>query len=149
MSSKQLTEREAEEHQKFFELVRTGVRPIHAAVEVGWSPAKLRTLMKRPDFMELIDVAENMLDETVEEALYNSALKGNFRAQQMWLLNRQGKKWRDVRHIEVNSRERLEVGVVLGVKQAAAELLRSEGVAALQPGSNLDIEDAEIVDEDE
>jgi hypothetical protein len=35
----------------------------------------------------------------------------------------------------------------LGVKQAAAELLRSEGVQALQPGGELDIVDAEVVDE--
>jgi len=144
---KELSEREAEQHQQFFDLLRSGVRPIHAAVEVGWSPAKLKRLMKDREFVELMDMAEEMLDETVEESLYQSALKGNFRAQQMWLLNRQRAKWRDVRHIEVNSRERLEVGVVLGVKQAAAELLRSEGVQALQPGGELDIVDAEVVDE--
>lgn len=146
---KELSEREAEQHQQFFDLLRTGVRPIHAAVEVGWSPAKLKQLMKDREFMELMDMAEEMLDETVEESLLQSALKGNFRAQQMWLLNRQRAKWRDVRHIEVNSTERLEVGVVLGVKQAAAELLRSEGVAALQPGGELDIVDAEVVDDEQ
>jgi hypothetical protein len=145
---KELSEREAVQHQQFFDLLRTGVRPIHAAVEVGWSPAKLRQLMKDRDFTELMHIAEEMLDETVEESLYHTALKGNFRAQQMWLLNRQGKRWRDVRHIEVNSTERLEVGVVLGVKQAAAELLRSQGVSAFQPGGELDIVDAEVVDDD-
>jgi hypothetical protein len=149
MSGKaELTERDAREQERFFALLSDGARPLHAAVEVGWSPAKLRRLTRDPEFAELMATAEEMLDETIEESLYQSALKGNFRAQQMWLLNRQGKKWRDVRHIQIDQRQTLEVGVVLGVKQAAAELLRSNGIAALQPGGALDPLDVESVEDE-
>lgn len=143
----ELSAREAKQHEDFFELIRSGVRPLHAAVEVGWSPAKFRRLMRDQEFAELMATAEEMLDETIEESLYQQAVKGNFRAQQMWLLNRKGNTWRDVRHISIERNETLEVGVVLSVKEAAAELLRTQGVGALQPGGGLDVIDAEVVNE--
>ena len=51
----------------------------------------------------------------------------------MVLFNERGDRWKDVRHIEVTRNETLDVGVVVSVKQSALELLREQGVGALQP----------------
>lgn len=128
-----MTDRETREMDRFLELVRTGTGKLNAAIEVGWSPAKLRKLEKDPEFIELLEICRERRLEGYEQTLHELADKGHFRALQMVLFNERGDKWKDVRHIEVTRNDTLDVGVVVSVKQSALELLREQGVGALQP----------------
>lgn len=136
--------RDMEECTRFLELVRIGVGPLNAGLEVGWSPAKTRRMMKQPEFADLVADANDQLDENIQAALARAAQNGNMTAIQMWLYNRKPDEWRDVKRIEVHNQTEISIGVVASVKQAAAELLREHGPKALQPGGFID---AEVVDE--
>lgn len=136
--------RNIEECTRFLELIRSGVGPLNAGLEVGWSPAKTRRMLKQPDFAELVSDANDQLDENIQGALARAAQNGNMTAIQMWLYNRRPEEWRDVKRIEVHNQTEISIGVVASVKQAAAELLREHGPRALQPGGMID---AEVIDE--
>jgi len=142
MSDTQL--REIEECTRFLELVRMGVGPLNAGLEVGWSPAKTRRMLKQQEFGDLVADANDQLDENIQAALARAAQNGNMTAIQMWLYNRRPEEWRDVKRIEVHNQTEVSIGIVASVKQAAAELLREHGPKALQPGGVID---AEVVDE--
>lgn len=129
----EMTDREQAELDRFFEQLFEGHGPLNAALAVGWSPAKLRKLQKDPEFLELIDVARERRLEGYEKVLHDLANGGHFRALQMVLFNERSEKWKDVRHINVEQHGTLDIGVVESVKLAARELLREQGVAALQP----------------
>lgn len=45
--------------------------------------------------------AETDANELVEQALFNTALKGNVTAQQVWLYNRDPARWQDRRNITI------------------------------------------------
>lgn len=135
MADKAMTDRETRELDRFLELVRTGVGKLNAAIEVGWSPAKLRRLEKDDEFVELLAICKERRLEGYEQTLHELADRGHFRALQMVLFNERGDRWKDVRHIEVTRHDTLDVGVVVSVKQSALELLRERGVGALQPAA--------------
>lgn len=116
----------------FLEDVLTGTGPLNAAIAVGWSPAKLKRLMKDPEFAEMVDFTLERRLESVEKVLWELARGGHFKSIQMVLYNKRSEEWRDVRHIQVERHDQLDVGVVISVKQAALEVLRERGVAALQ-----------------
>ena len=133
MADKPMTDKETQELDDFLEQVRNGVGKLNAAISVGWSPAKLRRLEKDPEFVELLAICKERRLEGYEQTLHELADNGHFRALQMVLFNERGDRWKDVRHIEVTRNETLDVGVVVSVKQSALELLREQGVGALQP----------------
>lgn len=135
---------ELAETDKFFRALATGAGQLHSALGVGWSPAKLRRKLKDPEFAELVGLADALMDEGVEQTLLQRAKAGNVTAIKMWLYNRQPGRWRDVRHIQVDGNTTLSVDVVVGVKQAALELIRERGVREMQPAPQA-IE-AEVVD---
>ena len=118
-----------------------GTGPTNAAVAQGWSPAKLRRMQKDPETAELIAVAQERRLETYEETLHQMAVAGHFKALQMILFNQRSQHWKDVRHIQMTANTQLDVGVVVSVKQSVAELIRENGVAALQSGGALDVLD--------
>ncbi len=130
---KMVSDREAKDTFAFLEDIRVGTGPLNAALAVGWSPAKIRRLMKDEEFILLMSCADEMRLESVEKTLWELAQRGHFKAIQMILFNKRANDWRDIKHIQVDKRETLEVGVVVSVKQAAIELLREHGVEALQP----------------
>lgn len=132
------------EAELFLEFLKDGTPPLHAAIEVGWSPAKLRKMMSDPDFAALCAEAEDHQDETIEQALFRQAEKGNMAAIQMWLYNRQPDRWRDTKRIEVKTETTIQVGIVASVKEAAIALLREHGVGELQAA----VIDAEVVDDE-
>ena len=127
-----LTDREARDIQVFLEDVRTGTGPLNAGIAVGWSPAKVRRLLNDEEFSELYHTAKERLHETIEKTLYQMAQAGHVKAMQMVLYNERSDRWKDVRHIQVEQHSTLDIGVVESVKVAARELLREQGVAALQ-----------------
>jgi len=139
VTEKLMSDREIQELELFLEDVRCGTGPMNAAIAVGWSPAKLRRMQKDPEFIELLDVARERRLEGYEKTLHDLADRGHFRALQMVLFNERSERWKDVRHIQMTTNEQLDVGVVISVKQSALELLRENGVAALQPANVIDV----------
>lgn len=144
--------REIVQTDKFLERIREGCGQLNAAIEVGWTPAGLRQRMKDPEFFDLVQMSEERSLEDVEEVLHRKAKDGNIRALQMVLYNRRGHRWKDVRHIKVERKDALDPGVVLSVKAALAESLRSGSlaVAELQPavGEIIDVPSEEVVRDD-
>jgi hypothetical protein len=138
------------EREQFLRLLKMGVGPINAGVEVGWPPAKTRRIMQEPDMALLVKDAVTQLDETIEFQLVEQAKKGNLTAIKMWLNTRMPERWPDITKVHVTHESTIQIGVVNSVKQAAIELLREHGVAALQPGGALDapILDAEVIDDE-
>lgn len=144
-SNKPMSDREAKELGEFLEDIRVGTGPFNAALAVGWSPAKIRRLMKDTEFLELMDHASELQLESIEKTLHQMAEKGHFKAIQMVLHNRRSGQWRDIKHIQIEKNETLDVGVVVSVKQAAIDMLREQGVEALQPAQ--EIIEAKVLDE--
>ena len=135
MADKPMSDKDTWELEMFLEEVRCGTGPLNAAIAVGWSPAKLKRLQKDPEFVELLDICKERRLEGYEKTLHDLADKGHFRALQMVLFNERSDKWKDVRHIEVERHDTLDIGVVVSVKQSALELLREQGVRSMQPAS--------------
>jgi hypothetical protein len=120
------------EIEQFIELVANGIHPVNAGIHVGWSPMKTKSKLSDPDFADMVSGACDRANATIEEALYAKAAAGNVSAIQMWLFNREPDRWRDVKRIEVRSEHKIEIGVVESVKVGVLDLLRSEGVGAMQ-----------------
>jgi len=135
---REMTEREKRDTFTFLEDIRTGTGPLNAGIAVGWSPAKIKRLMRDESFAEMVDVARERMHESIEKTLYQLAEGGHIKAIQMVLYNERADKWKDVRHISVEQHSTLDIGVVESVKTAARELLKENGVAALQQQSAIE-----------
>lgn len=84
--------------QKYLEQIQQGVGRYAAAAAAGTSPRTIeRHLEASKTFRDQVSQAELTINETVENALYQSAISGNVVAQQVWLYNRQPERWRDAR----------------------------------------------------
>lgn len=59
-------------------------------------------LKKDKKFADVCSMAETMCNEKVEQSLYESALSGNIIAQQIWLYNRDPKRWADKRSFKIS-----------------------------------------------
>ena len=119
--------------QEFIDKVSCGTSEFNAGIEVGWTPAKIRTMTADPDFRELVTFARELADGNVEGTLYRLArIKGNMAAIQMWLFNRRPDRWKDVKRIEVHADSTVRVEAVHSVKIGVLELLREHSIAELQ-----------------
>ena len=130
----------------FIELVANGVAPINAGIQVGWTPRQLKKELSDPDFKELCDAAQERLIGSVEETLVTVAKRGNVAAITMFLFNRAPERWKDVKRIEIKNDMTISMGMVASVKQGALELLREQGVGAIQAIEASPIIDAEVVE---
>lgn len=130
---------EAARMTQFFERVQEGCGPLNAAIEVGWSPARLNALMRDDDFAELLGIARERLLEDLEEVVVRKARDGNVKCLQMVLYNQRSEKWKDVRHIKMERSGALDPSTVTSVKQALIEVLRGSGdaVALMQPAPKM------------
>lgn len=143
---------DAMQKELFLSLVAQGVAEPNAAFEVDWSPFKLRKILKDPEFRDLIRDARDRCDGDVQKAVHTAALKGNVSAQSLWLFNRQPALWRDVKRIEIRQDTTISIGAVNSYKEAALQLLREQGVGAIQalgPGSTIievEARDDDVVD---
>jgi hypothetical protein len=131
------------EAERFLELVAVGVHPVNAGIEVGWSPAKTKAHMKEPEFADMVSGAIDRANASMEEALYQKGLSGNVSAMMLWLFNRAPDRWRDVKRIEVRSEHKVSVTAVESVKAGVLQLIREQGVGAMQA-----LEDPGIIDGD-
>ncbi len=155
---------QAGEELEYLNLISTGVPPMHAAYQVGWTPAKLRRLMRDRTFATAVSEAEQMRDESIEEALFNMAhglrvkseddetyvVAPDFRAVQWWLSHRRPEQWWDSKGGPQNT----TITVSVEVKDLARETILAtltgdpDAIRALQPGGIIDVEEVEDVDGD-
>lgn len=149
----ELAIRDIEARKAFLDAVAAGTPRLLAGIEVGWLPAKTRQLLTNRSFLELVEIAEELADEGIEQALYAKAKSGNMTAMQLWLYNRKPERWKDVKRIEMKIDGEVSIEQVRTNAATVLELLRSGAdIAALQPGGALDrmfdgdIQDAEIVE---
>lgn len=129
--------------ERFVGLVAAGIPPVLAGIEVGWSPAQTKARLKDPEFADIVAGATDTANATIEQALFNKASAGNVAAIQMWLFNREPDRWRDVRRIEIRSQHQVSVTAVESVKAGVLQLIREQGVEAMQA-----IESGDIIDVD-
>lgn len=131
----ELTEREfrdLSERTEFLDLVATGIPEINAALQVRWSPKKLKQMLADPEFVELVNAARDTFDGLVETTLGQMAIRGNMRAVEMWLYNRQKGRWTDVKKIEIDHTVTHNYAIVGVAVEAAQALLAQHGAGALQ-----------------
>jgi hypothetical protein len=131
--------------EEFLTLIAQGVAPINAGIQVSWSPAKTRAMLRDAEFAEMVKDMQDCADGEIVQALFSRAKLGNVSAIQMWLFNRKPDEWRDVKRIEVRSEHKVQIGMVESTKAAVLDLLRDQGVGAMQalgPGTVIDVEEA-------
>lgn len=88
----------------FLDLLRKGIRRVQACKKVGVTHKTFKTYFdNHPEFADEVSQAEIDANELIEQALYNTALKGNVTAQQVWLYNRCPDRWQDRRNIQINT----------------------------------------------
>jgi hypothetical protein len=129
----------------FLELVREGAGEINAAYSVNWTGAKLKRLMKDPDFIEMITEAKGRRIEQIEEVAYKMAMRGNVRCIELTLFCQAADRgWKPPaqRH-EVNQTGRIDVDIVMSVQEAARQMLQQGTLGQL----SAPIIDAEVVDD--
>jgi hypothetical protein len=134
----------------FLEALSCGRGQLNAALAVGWSPRKLRDLMKSPEFIELMDEARTRGIETIEEKVFELAERGNLAAATLFLYCQAADRgWRPpAQRVAVSSQSTVKVELVEGAKAAVLEQLRAGDIRALQPGGALhEIVDADVVEE--
>lgn len=130
-----------ERRLEFADLVRQGTPHLIAAMSIGWTPRQLRRAMEDPEFLEMLDDAAEYANQTIEQRLYVLAAMGNMQAVQMWLFNRDPKRWRDVKRVEITQNTEGQERVIEATKQAVLELMRSangQTIKNLQVGGGLD-----------
>jgi hypothetical protein len=134
---------------EFLEALSNGVGQLNAALAVGWSPKKLRDLMRDNEFLDMMEESRIRGVETIEQKVFELASRGNLAAATLYLYcQAPDRGWRPpAQRVSVSSQTTVKVELVEGAKQAVMEQLRAGGVKALQPGGPLDeIEDADVVD---
>ena len=60
---------------------------------------------KYSDISDTLKKGKEIVDYEVENALLQSALKGNVTAQIFWLKNRKPNEWREKREVEISNEE--------------------------------------------
>lgn len=91
---------DAARREIFLDLLRKGIRRTQACKKAGISrPTFNKCMNNNKKFAAEVAQAETDANELVEQALFNTALKGNPTAQQVWLYNRCPERWQDKRNI--------------------------------------------------
>jgi hypothetical protein len=141
-----LTERDLAKFEVWADAMSRGRGPLEAGAEVNWSPAKVRRLLADPGIANFLSDIENMKDERIEHRMFQGADAGNATLIMAWLYNRRPDRWKDVKRIVTETHVTADHTVVVNIREAVGGLLRTHGVAALQPGGQLDeILDAEVI----
>lgn len=115
----------------FLDLLRKGVRRTQACKKTGISrPTFNKTMNNNPKFAAEVAQAEVDANELVEQAMFNSALKGNVTAQQVWLYNRDPERWQDKRNLVLVGDKDNPVKIDVDLKRLSTEdLLRLREIA--------------------
>jgi len=86
-----------DQRKVLIELLRKGFSRNEACKQAGISLSNLiKYIARDEEIRNAITEAELEACEKIENALYKSALEGNFQAQKFWLCNRAPDRWKDV-----------------------------------------------------
>ncbi len=134
-----MSELELSRRIEFVEYVRDGMGRLRAAMAVGWSPRQLEARLREPEFVESIELAAFMQNEAVETTLYRLAIAGNMTAVQMWLYNRDPKRWKDTKRVEITQQTTIDINIE-ATKESFLELVAAGrlSVGDIQIGGSLD-----------
>lgn len=135
--------------EDFIEYVANGVGPLTAALAVDWTPKMLADFMGDESFRELVLWAEERKIETIEEVCFEKAKKGNTTLIQFYLLSKGAHRgWRPpTQRVAVNTQSEVRIEVVEAQREALLQIMRDQGIAALQPTQDV-IEVGEADDSD-
>lgn len=83
---------------------RDGLTDIQIAEKLGISKDTFYEYKKKhSDFSDSLKKGKEIVDYEVENALLQSALKGNVTAQIYWLNNRKPKQWRNKQDVDISN----------------------------------------------
>ena len=106
MTKKPREKFDANRREIFLGFLRKGIRRTQACKKTGICRATFNKYMNAyPKFAEEVNQAEVDANELIEQSLFNSALKGNVTAQQVWLYNRDPERWSDRRNSPLDVRK--------------------------------------------
>jgi hypothetical protein len=121
---------DATRKEEFLALLAKGIRPSNAAKKVGIDRRTYQNhINKYPKFAEACTRAEMDANELIEQSLFNSALKGNVTAQQVWLYNRDPERWQDKRNVTVGGDKNNPLEINLSGEELDAEIKRLIDIA--------------------
>lgn len=85
---------------------RDGLSDVQIASNMNISRSTLNEWKKKySDISDTLKKGKEIVDYEVENALLQSALKGNVTAQIFWLKNRKPNEWREKREVEINNEQ--------------------------------------------
>ncbi len=85
---------------------RDGLSDVQIASNMNISRSTLNKWKKKySDISDTLKKGKEIVDYEVENALLQSALKGNVTAQIFWLKNRKPNEWREKREVEISNEE--------------------------------------------
>lgn len=117
--------------EEFLALIAKGIRPANACKKVGIHRSTYCAHVNQyPKFAEAVTRAEMDANELVEQALFNSALKGNPTAQQVWLYNRAPDRWQDKRNLTIGGDKNNPLEINLSGDELNAEIKRLSDIAS-------------------
>lgn len=98
------TKFDAERQAKFCECISRGLRISQAAEACGIDRYTYYEYYNTdPKFKKAVDAAEEAATDMVENALFEAAVGGDVKAQQVWLFNRRKSGWSDSKNIRLDA----------------------------------------------
>jgi AcrR family transcriptional regulator len=95
---------DTEAKQKFCECISRGVNITQASKACGITRSTFYAHLKSdPEFKQMFEDAEESATDHVESALYQKAIEGDVKAQQVWLFNRRRERWADSKNIRLDA----------------------------------------------
>lgn len=89
---------------KFCDCIARGLRISQAARSCGINRSTYNDYYSSdPEFKRAVDEAEEAATDTVENALFEAAVGGDVKAQQVWLFNRRKQAWSDSKNLKVDA----------------------------------------------
>lgn len=86
------------------EMASKGLTQEQIAHCLGWAPSTLYEKKKvYKEFSEAIQRGKSTGIRLVSNALFESAMQGNFQSQQFYLKNRDNENWNDRKHLDINA----------------------------------------------
>jgi hypothetical protein len=122
---------DAARREIFLDFLRKGIRRTQACKKTGIGRGTFNRCMNaNPKFAAEVAQAETDANELVEQALFNSALKGNVTAQQVWLYNRDPVRWQDKRNVTIGGDKENPLEINLSGEELNAEIKRLVDIAS-------------------
>lgn len=110
---------------RFVELIARGYGVYYAGLAVGWSEAKIKTMVADPEMSEIVHTIQEFHNDTVEYAILRNAQAGNSQAQKLWALAKMPERgWVEKKTHVIEGQARLDV--VHSVKEALRHALHTE-----------------------